>query len=412
MKKFFTTILAFAMGVICIHAAEHVVTNATEFNTAWTSYQEGDVIVFDAGTYTALGDKKVTKSVTLKASPTALSTPVLTGVQFIMEASCNFICDGLEVYFDEEGASAPTGKYFLQAVHANMLNGTIAEISIKNSNIHGFGRGLIRADNGTNFATITNLNIDNCLIWDMGRNSVGYSTIGVKTAKISNATIKNTTFYNSPNGTWNSEDLSTPINFLMENCNVLKTTTATSKLIITNKTNPGSVFTIKNCIISDSYDASSDRMQIKLADAIDEATVTGHLDNSILANHFAEQKVFGPLTTNTEIAVTSLTIDYSQWRITTSPQLIASIGDPRWSLNITTGINKQLLENTTLTMLDNQLQIKNIPQGTKVDVFTMSGALVKSIQANHNLLSIPVNADMLLVRITHGSSVKHYKVIR
>src|SRR5690606_19543632 len=126
----------------------------------------------------------------------------------------------------------------------------------------------------TNIATITSLVIDDCYIYDMGRNSVGYSTIGVKTAKLTNANITNSTFYDLPNGTWNSEQTAVPVNLLIENCTLIKTTTSGSKLVITNKTNPGSVYTIRNCIIADSQDATTDKMQIKLADAADDATIT------------------------------------------------------------------------------------------------------------------------------------------
>lgn len=412
MKTTITLIIsALVLMTSQLHAVEIPVTNAEEFNTAWLSYSADDVIVLGEGTYAALGDKTIDRTVTIKAAPGLATKPILQGVQFMIKGICSFSVEGVEIYFDEPAAASPQGKYFVQAVDASALTGTIPLISIKSSVIHGFGRGLIRADNGTNIATITSLVIDDCYIYDMGRNSVGYSTIGVKTAKLTNATITNTTFYDSPNGTWNSEQTAAPVNLLMENCTLIKTTTAGSKLVITNKANPGSVYTIRNCIIADSQDASTDRMQIKLADVADDATVTGNLENSILMG-FKDPKVFGPLAVNTEIATTSITYDISKWEITTDPVTTASVGDPRWKVNGFTTLINPVNSKTYVYAESGMLHLNRLTGNARVEVYNLSGNLLHAVSTANESVSLPLNDRTAIVRVVADQETLVFKVIQ
>jgi hypothetical protein len=414
MKKFYSFLLALALLTLSFaNAAEWHVTTLEELNNAWTNYVSGDTIFIAAGTYETIGNLSVTKSVTLMAESDALSMPVLTGVQFIYGQPCSFEFNGLEVYCDAVGAETTTGKYFLQAVDANLLNGTIPQIIIKNANIHGFGRGLLRADNSTNMATITQLQIENCLIWDMGRNSVGYSTLGVKTAKISNAVIINSTFYNSPNGTWNSEDTTTPINFLMENCCIIKTTSSSSKLIITNKTKAGSTYTVKNSIISHSYDDTSDKMQLKFADTADEPNVVCNLENSILGINFKDPKIIGTLANNTEVTVSSLAYDYDNMTITTDPNTVKNIGDPRWKVNEeSTGLTKNSFENIYAYFDGNNLRVKNLPLNSTVDVFDVAGKKLFSLSKINAEINVPVKANILIIKVFSNEGSRIIKVLK
>lgn len=394
-----------------LYAAEIPVANAEEFNTAWLSYSADDVIVLGEGTYAALGDKSITRSVTIKAAPGLATKPILQGVQFIFKDVCSFSIEGVEVYFDEPGTESPIGKYFVQAVDASALTGTIPLISVKSCVIHGFGRGMIRADNGTNIATITSLVIDDSYIYDMGRNSVGYSTIGVKTAKLSSASITNSTFYDSPNGTWNSEQTAVPVTFLMENCTLIKTTTSGSKLVITNKTNPGSTFTIRNCIIADSQDATTDKMQIKLADLADEATVTGNLENSILVG-FKDPKVFGPLAVNTEIATTAVTYDISKWEITTDPVTTTSVGDPRWNVNGLTSVKNPATSKTYAFAEGGMLHLNRLSGNALVEVYNLSGSLIQTVTTTNESVSLPLSDRTAIVRVVADQETLVFKVIQ
>jgi hypothetical protein len=412
MRKSITSMLV-AMSIIFspAFAAEINVSTAEQFNTAWLSYEAGDVIVLAEGTYALIGDKSVTRSVTIKAAPEATAKPILQGVQFILNDVCSFTFDGIKCYFDEPGAVAPTGKYFLQAVSTGIATGTIPLIDIRNSEIHGFGRGLFRADHSTNIATITSFVVENCYLWDMGRNSVGYSTIGMKTAKIANVLVKNTTIYNSPNGTWNAEQVAFPVNFVMENCNVIKTTTAAGKLIITNKTNPGSVYRIKNCIFADSHDAGTDRMQFKMADAADDVTSATHLENSILYG-FKTPKIFGTLNTNTEIAVSTLAYNHEAWTVTTSPAETGFVGDPRWIVNgITSSVDASKQSDAYGHLLNAHLNLYNLPENARVEVYSFNGSALHLAQASGQI-SLPLNTNAAIVRIISAGKTQVLKVVR
>jgi len=412
--KITCVMIAMFIMMSATYAAEINVANVDEFNNAWLSYAAGDVIVLAEGTYTfaTLGNKSITRSVTIKAAPNATTKPVLKGLQFIFNDACSFSVDGIKASFDEPGAATPTGRYFVQAVSTGIASGTIPLISIKNSEIHGYGRGLIRADNSTNIATITSLVIENCYFWDMGRNSVGYSTIGVKTAKIAGVTIKNTTFYDSPNGTWNAEQVAFPVNFLMENCNIIKTTTATSRLIITNKTNPGSTYTLRNCIIAGSKDASTDRMQIQTADLADDVTSATHIDNSILYG-FKTPKIFGTLNTNTEVEVTDLAYNQTAWTITTTPAPVRFIGDPRWTVNGIISSNREINSRPVAfgRIEDGTLRLYELPENARVEIFTINGTALHTVQTS-SFVSLPVNQSMVIVRIISDEKTEVLKVIQ
>lgn len=323
-------------------AAQHYVSTAAELNSALDSYAAGDEIILAEGVYGINATKTITKDLILKADPAAATRPVLAQVMFALgNQSCSLEIDGLEMYWDLADAETPTASRYFLAATSTTLN--YPSITLKNSSIHGYGRSLLRSDNSTNVATINAVVVDNCLIYDIGRESPGYSIFAVKTAKISTVTIRNSTFYNNKNGLWYSEVKDVPVNFTIEQSTILKTTASGSKLMLNFNANPGSVYTIKNSIISDSYDGTTGNMPLKLNS--NETTVLAHLDNSILGNDFPASKITGALTTNTEVAVTALSFDFASMVVQTTPGDIQGIGDPRWSLNPTIASPKTLTVN-------------------------------------------------------------------
>jgi len=309
-------------------AAQHYVTTLAELNTALTNYVAGDEIVVAEGIYGVNGTKTISKSLTIKADPAATTKPVLSQLMITLNTTnVSLELDGLDIYWDLENAATPTAsRYFISATSAI----TIPSLVIKNCEIHGYGRSLLRSD-GSSVATINNLLVENSLIHDMGRESNSYSIFAVKSALITTAMFKNTTVYNSKNGLWYSEVTTTPINFTIENSTIIKTTAAGSKLQLNFNANPGSVYTIRNSILSDSYDATTANMVMKLNS--NGSTVLTHIENSVFGNHFPATKFTGTLTTNTEIPVSALSYDFQSLTVQTTPNTIQGIGDPRWSLN-------------------------------------------------------------------------------
>ncbi|MPN17100.1 hypothetical protein SDC9_164450 [bioreactor metagenome] len=212
------------------------------------------------------------------------------------------------------------------------------------------------------------------MIEDIGRQANNYQAFAVHYANISNATIKNSTFYRCKGGLWQGNfNQNFPINFLMENCCIIRVSTTGSKRIIDSKTNPGSVYTIKNCIISNSYDGVNEYLQLSLGS--DGSTHLGHLDNVILGNNFNTAKFDATiLTTNNEVAVTSLSYNFDSLTINTTPNSIYNIGDPDWKINgVTTAVNSQSSPNIYGYIENNQLNIHNLPLNSKIIMYNLSG---------------------------------------
>ncbi len=325
-KNYFLLMIGL-MLIFNLNAAQHFVTNVTELNTALNDYIAGDEIILAEGVYGVNGTKTITKSVTIKANANATSKPVLSQIMFSITGAASLTLDGLELLWDVETAATPTSsRYFISATTAVI----IPHIKLLNCNIHGYGRSLLRSDGGS-AAQINELLVENTIIHDMGRENNGYSIFAAKSAKITKATFLNSTIYNSKNGFWYSEVTAWPIEFTIENSTIIKNTAAGSKLLINTNANPNSVYRVKNSIISDSYDATTANMVLKLNS--NGTTILAHVENSILGNHFPASKITGSLTTNTEVAVSSLSYDYGQMTIQTVPATITGMGDPRWTLN-------------------------------------------------------------------------------
>jgi pectin methylesterase-like acyl-CoA thioesterase len=314
------------------------------YNLSWAISQagSGDILELAAGTYSSVGSITVSKSLTIKASASASTKPIIQGAQFTMGGSYSIYFDGIEAYYDAVGAATPTGAYFL------ILNSgiyTYPTVSFTNSILHGYGRDLIRADNSTNIATITNLIMDNCFVHDMGRNSPGYSVFGVKYAKISNATITNSTFYNCQSGLWYAQDATTAIALSINKCNIIKTnyytTSGSNGLFYSSGVNASSTYSIKNTIISDSYDGtttSNAKMTINVSSnklVLDSLMLGNNITTSnISSTHGTPYNTYVPTalsyTTPGTIAFTS-----SSYKISTTPTSYRNIGDARWTLNPT-----------------------------------------------------------------------------
>jgi len=342
MKKtiYFLVALLMMTGVT-VRAAQYHVTTLAEFNTAWTAYTAGDTIYMASGTYSIGAAKTITKTVSIFAEPTAVTKPALY-VGFVITGSPSVFVDGIEGYYDAEGLAAPSGNYFLQSVAG--VN-SIATISFKNSKFHGYGRDMLRMDNTTSITTLGSLIIDNCLMYDMGRNSASYSVLGVKTAKIGNVLVSNSTFYNCFNGVWYSEQTTPASTVKFLNCTFLKVSSSGSKAVLRcgGNTNAGSSVIVENCIMSESYDATSTNMLLTMSTS---ATNLGYIKKTVLASNFPATKFTGALAELDTISARSVSYDYSTLTMLTNPSSISGIGDPRWKLNPVTNVPPTIMSVT------------------------------------------------------------------
>lgn len=247
MKKTITFFTLLILNLTLLNATKITVTSVTEFTNALSSYSSGDTLMIAEGTYDlSASTRTISKTICIMGNPSAHNKPKIKG-QWIFGGNCSLYFEGVEPYYNID-KTENVSSYFIQA--QTTANYNIPVISMKNCYIHGFGRSVLRADNGTIIPTINNLIIDNCIIEDIGRSSVVYSVLAVKTGKISNVNITNTTVYDCPNGFWYTEITAFPITFNMERCSLIKVTSAGSKLLFNTNTNPGSSYTLKNCLIS------------------------------------------------------------------------------------------------------------------------------------------------------------------
>jgi len=425
MKTKITFLAAFCLLAISnVWATKHVVTTTAEFTTAWGAYVAGDTIVMAAGTYSAFGDKTITKSVTIMAADTTANAtkPIIEAGQFIYGlAAASFVMNGIEAYYFTEAATVVDSKYFLQVVATNISTVTIPLISLRNCNIHGYSRGLIRADNSTatNFPNITTLFVYNCLIYDISRIRADYSIFACKTGKFTNVIIKNSTFYNSPSGVWYNENSDRPVTFLIENCCILKTTnisttgpqTNASKLIIYNNGNIGSNRTIRNTIISDSFDGSSTNMQIKFGS--NGTDNYGVIDNVVFGNNM-NATLFNStiLATDIKTQTTTFAYNYPALTITTDPNTISNLGDPRWGINqVATSVPAKSEIDVFANLRNNILIIGNLPLNATVNVYSFTGSRLFSKKNSGSILQFPVNSSCI-VKVTTDKETVSLKVIK
>lgn len=425
MKTKITFLAALCLLAISnVFATKHLVATTAEFNTAWGAYVAGDTIVMSAGTYSAFGDKSISKSVTIMAADTSANAtkPIIVAGQFIYTAaSASFVINGIEAYYFGESDAVVDSKYFLQAVATSIATVTIPLISIRNCNIHGYSRGLVRADNSTatNMPNITSLFVNNCIISDISRVRADYSIFACKTGKFSNVIIKNTTFYNCPAGIWYNENTDRPVNFIMENCCLIKITNSTtsgvqtnaSKFIIYNNGNAGSTRTIKNTVISDSFDGTTNNMQIKLGS--DGTTNWGNADNVVFGNNM-NAAIFNStvLTTNNQTQTTSFAYNYPALTISTDPNTISNLGDPRWRINgVWTSASNKSQSDIFANLNNNQLTIGNLPLNSTVDVYSFAGSRLFSKKNSGSILQVPVNSSCI-VKVTSDKETVSLKVIK
>ncbi len=405
MKTKITFLMALCLLAISnVWATKSIVTDVDGFNSAWGTV---DTIQVAEGTYTFnISNKTITANTVIIADPAATKKPVLEKIMFLFgnTTGYSFEVNGIEAYWDLEGASPVTAsRYFIQATAGSI---TIPLIKIVNCNLHGYSRALIRMDNSSNIATLTSLIIDNSIISDMGMDSPGYSILALKTAKVAAASITNSTFYSCKNGVWYTEKTDFPITFNMEKCCIIKVSSTSSKLLFNANTNAGSVYTLKNSIISDSYDGTNTNMVSKLS------SHTNHIDNVIYGNNLPDELFTNTtLTTDNKTLTNSFSYNYPALTITTDPNTINNVGDPRWKINevwTTTPVENSI--DAKVFVSNGTIVVNNLPAYTTVEVYSINGRKLYSANAVSETMLIPVSERNAIVRVAANGTSQTYKV--
>ena len=410
MKKTFTIFALFILNLTLLNATKIPVNSVSQFTAALSSYSSGDTLLIAEGTYDlSSSTRTISKTICIMGNPSALNKPKIKG-QWIFGGNCSLYFEGVEPYYNID-KTENVSSYFIQAV--TTANYNIPVISLKDCYIHGFGRSVLRADNGTIIPTISNLIIDNCIIEDIGRANESYSVLAVKTGKISNVTITNTTVYDCPNGFWYSEVIAFPITFNIERCSLIKVTSTTgaynSKLLFNANTNPGSSYTLKNCLISDSNDGEVTNMQLKLGS--NGTNHFGYVDNVVFGNNMNSPFFTSTtLTTDNETEVLLFSYNYALLTVTTYPNTVNSVGDPRWKVN---GVWTELEDHSIdskVYIRNGNVVLKDLPEYASVEVYNINGMRLYSENSVSGTMQFPATSRIMIIRVLANGIYRSYKI--
>lgn len=330
MKKNFTFILGLLLlgSVGNVMARDVNITEGESIADYLAVAEDGDVFILADGEYgEASTTINITKAVTFKAQNEGKAIVNLT--QFVVPADANLAhltFDGIVAKND-----AAENRYFLQV---NTVTSLVTNLSLKNCVIDGYGRGVIRAT--TEGAIIDNLVIENCTFINNSIASAGYSQVNTQKSNMKTAQIRNTTFYNSKGAIFRYEG-KTDLNFLLENCNIIKCGSAEGRNMVEvgSSVTAGSVFKIKNSIFTDSYDGTIGDKPITLKNK-------GDIENTLLEGF--STTFYKEATETNPVSGTVTSFDFENKTIVTDPATITGIGDLRWSLN---GSTNSIIDNGT-----------------------------------------------------------------
>lgn len=392
MRKTLLSICIALSAAMAVHAADYVVTSSKDLAAKVAAAVDGDVIIIGQSdsmlTQTALS---VSKHIVIKAAAGLSSKPqIQLGV--VLKNGSSISLQGLKFFYDKPGSTTNSdSKYAITAVTEVAA---IDSIVMRDCDISNFGRGVLRADNTTNIATIGKVIVDNCVINNASSVSNGYATLGMKTAKVSAVTVRNSTIIGGLGAVIYSEDTTTPLNLSVDHVTIYNCGKTTTKPLIGFKNPAGSKFSVTNSIIyfSGITTAASDTMvnrPISFSSATpDAASFT--LNNSIVcANQFKTKlmSMINPASDNAAwatyntVTVDSVKMD-ANYVVTTYPTQLTGIGDPR-GYKIKQGL--QALSSST-TILYNGSEIR-LNENQNVAVYGLTGNLLIS-EKNVNLVSV------------------------
>lgn len=341
-RRFLLLSLVVALLGVAVHAAETTVYSSLELKTAVEGAADGDIITIGQSdstlTQTALN---VNKKVKIQAAGNLASKPKLK-LGVVLKNGGSVHLDGLHIFYDTDDSGTNTdSKYAVQAV-AEVA--TIEYIRITNCEAANFGRGLIRADNTSNIATIGEIIIDNTIVRNASSVSNSYASLSLKTAKVAKIHITNSTFFNGKSGVIASEDTTTPFDFKMDKVTIFNFAHGGNKDIVgLSKAPAGSTIAISNTLMYFSKTvAESDTIARSAINLASVATLS--LTNSVILSNLFPTKigaVIKPTATNSawtaydiNNSVTEVVMN-SDYTITMLPVQLTTIGDPRSHANVT-----------------------------------------------------------------------------
>lgn len=409
MKRRFL-LLAVLVAVISwgSFASETTVNTSEELKTAVDAAADGDIILIgQSDTELAQTALTITKKITIKAASGLSKKPQLK-LGILLKNGGSVHLDGLKFYYDADGSGTNTdSKYGVQAV-AEVA--TIEYIRITNCEVSNLGRGLIRADNTTNIATIGEIIIDNTIVKNVSSVNSGYATIGVKTAKVSKIHITNSTFVGGLGGVVYSEEATVALDFKMDKVTIYNSDLKGNKDIVgLSKAPAGSNLAISNTLMYFPKEVASADTIVKGAINFSSAATLSLTNSVILSNLFttkinplirpeaasASWTTFENNTTVTEVSMNDV------FGITMVPARLTSVGDPRGHAGFT-GLSEislplQAYPNPTTDVLCFDRSYASVEV-----INTMGQRVVSAVQVNRISVS-SLQVGYYLVRATDES---------
>ena len=402
-----------------LSATVTTVYTSAALGTAVTGAADGDVIVIGQCdsilTQTAL---TVMKHITIEAANGLAAMPQLK-IGFLLNDKSSLKLDGLEIFYDKPGSVTNTdSKYGIQMVSQIA---SIDSIKIINCVAMNFGRGLIRADNSTNIATIGSIVIDNSVISNVSSVSNSYPIINIKTAKVSNITITNTTFANGLSAVISSQDATTPVIFLMDKVTMYNCGKTSTKGIISFSSPAGSSFAVHNSIMYYPWNSAlaSDTLKTKAIDLSAAVTngATASLNNSVICSNLFTNKILpliGPSgsswsTYNLLNVNMFQDLDFTAYTLNANP-VLTGVGDPRWTWNFLAGTG-------ITTSQTNTLSIRSVPgtilisQPADVEILNVTGKEVMSATQSTSVSTVSLPKGVYIVRAQASTTSVVQKVI-
>ena len=346
----------------------------------------------------------VDKNITIKAKSGLIEPPVLEKVTFKIKNGASIALDGLILFYDRTDEEPTDSKYLISVTGEAQ---TIPEISFRNCEIYGYGRGAVRADDKTNIAVIGKLEVDNSVFHDMCKASPNYSVLGFAKAELSETELTNSSFFNCSGGVLVNGG-AVPLNFKMSNVTILDCGTdadetqtgnaarASNEIIATGACT-GSVYRLENCIISG--------FETKKVVLNDEA----YIQNCLIEN-----EVTGDLKINTRINASVISKDYDSYILTTDYFVGDEVGDSRWTLKSseTGGLISDLEQNSDMRVCvsGNRIHFAGISGNVTVDVFAINGSAVLKKTGDGESVSFELPSGFYVLRVVSGKQVNVFRV--
>lgn len=150
-------------------------------------------------------------------------------------------------------------------------------------------------------------------------------------------------------------------------------------------------------------------MQLKLAS--NGTNHFGYVDNVVFGNNM-NSPIFTSttLTTDNETEVLLFSYNYGLLTVTTLPNTVNNVGDPRWRVN---GVWTDLEEYT----IDSKVYIRNgnivledLPESASVEVYNINGMRLYSEKAVSETMQFPAKSRLMIVRVSAKGIYRSYKI--